>query len=305
MAPSAVEPYEQRDGLALETTSDDIDAVNVLKANMRKEREMTDASEFDADKDKTQFRQYEAACDRVKNFYREQHEKQTVAYNLKARHDFRFNTRAEMSIWEAMEKLNTLIDESDPDTSLSQIEHLLQTAEAMRKDGKPRWMQLTGLIHDLGKLLFFYGAQGQWDVVGDTFPVGCAFDKRIIYPDTFVNNPDYGHEIYSTKYGIYSPGCGLDNIMLSWGHDEYLYHIVKEQSTLPLEALAMIRYHSFYPWHSAGAYHEFMNEHDVKMLEAVKAFNPYDLYSKSDDVPSVEVLKVRWSTPKSLIMPLI
>jgi inositol oxygenase len=247
MAPSAVEAYEERDGLALETTSDDIDAVNVLKANMRKEREMTDASEFDADKDKTQFRQYEAACDRVKNFYREQHERQTVAYNLKARHDFRFNTRAEMSIWEAMEKLNTLIDESDPDTSLSQIEHLLQTAEAMRKDGKPRWMQLTGLIHDLGKLLFCYGAQGQWDVVGDTFPVGCAFDNGIIYPDTFVNNPDYGHEIYSTKYGIYSPGCGLDNIMLSWGHDEYLYHIVKDQSTLPVEALAMIRYHSFYP----------------------------------------------------------
>src|SRR3984893_1831593 len=97
-------------------------------------------------------------------------------------------------------RLNTLIDESDPDTSLSQIEHLLQSAEAIRRDGKPRWMQLTGLIHDLGKLLFFYNAQGQWDVVGDTFPVGCAFDKRIIYPDTFVNNPDYGHPIYGTKY---------------------------------------------------------------------------------------------------------
>ena len=27
-----------------------------------------------------------------------------------------------MTVWEAMEKLNTLIDESDPDTSLSQIE---------------------------------------------------------------------------------------------------------------------------------------------------------------------------------------
>lgn len=292
MAPSAIDVYEERDGLALEETSDSIDAVNVLKANLRQERAMADASEFDADKDKTQFRQYEAACDRVKNFYREQHEKQTVAYNLKARHDFKFKTRAEMSIWDAMEKLNTLIDESDPDTSLSQIEHLLQTAEAMRKDGKPRWMQLTGLIHDLGKLLFFYGAEGQWDVVGDTFPVGCAFDKRIIYPDTFKNNPDYDHEIYGTKYGIYSPGCGLDNIMLSWGHDEYLYMVVKDQSTLPQEALAMIRYHSFYPWHSAGAYHEFMNEHDLKMLEAVKAFNPYDLYSKSDDVPSVEVLKV-------------
>jgi len=54
----------------------------------------------------------------------------------------------------------------------------------------------------------------------------------------------------------------------------------------------MIRYHSFYPWHSAGAYHDLMDEHDVKMLEAVRAFNPYDLYSKSDNVPKVEDLKV-------------
>lgn len=51
-------------------------------------------------------------------------------------------------------------------TELSQIEHLLQTAEAMRRDGKPDWMQAVGLVHDLGKLLFFFGSQGQWDVVG-------------------------------------------------------------------------------------------------------------------------------------------
>ena len=57
------------------------------------------------------------------------------------------------------------------------------------------------------------------------------------------------------------------------------------------EALAMIRYHSFYPWHNQGAYQWMMNEKDVKMLEAVKAFNPYDLYSKSDDVPKAEELK--------------
>ncbi|KAH8819363.1 putative inositol oxygenase [Xylogone sp. PMI_703] len=291
MAPSAaIAPHADRDGLALESLSDNIDTVNVLKSQM-KEKGMLEQSEFDAEKDKAQFRQYEQACDRVKNFYREQHEKQTVAFNLKARNDFKSKYRGEMTIWEAMEKLDTLIDESDPDTQLSQINHLLQSAEALRRDGKPRWMQLTGLIHDLGKLLYFYNAQGQWDVVGDTFPVGCAFSDKIIYPDTFTNNPDYGHDIYGTKYGIYSPGCGMDNIMLSWGHDEYLYHIVKDQSTLPPEALAIIRYHSFYPWHSGGAYTEFMNEHDQKMLAAVKAFNPYDLYSKSDDVPSVEELK--------------
>ncbi|KAK5628752.1 hypothetical protein RRF57_004467 [Xylaria bambusicola] len=293
MAPGVlVEETTDRDGLQLEATSDSIDMVNALKDRMKqKDEDWTSKSKFDDQKDKTQFRQYEDACDRVKAFYKEQHTKQTVAYNLKVRNNLKFQKREEMTIWQAMEKLNTLIDESDPDTSLSQIQHLLQSAEAIRRDGKPRWMQLTGLIHDLGKLLFFYGSEGQWDVVGDTFPVGCAFDERIIYPGSFSDNPDIHDPIYSTKYGIYSPGCGLDNIMLSWGHDEYLYEIVKNQSTLPPEALAMIRYHSFYPWHKEGAYREFMNEHDEKMLEAVRAFNPYDLYSKSDGLPDVEELK--------------
>lgn len=92
-------------------------------------------SEFDETKDKTQFRDYDAACDRVKNFYKEQHgmlhsstmlfthwpivvEKQTVEFNIKARVNFKTKRRARMSVWEAMEMLNTLIDESDPDVRL-------------------------------------------------------------------------------------------------------------------------------------------------------------------------------------------
>jgi hypothetical protein len=42
-------------------------------------------------------------------------EKQTVAFNIQARVDFKSKKRARMSVWEAMELLNTLIDESDPD----------------------------------------------------------------------------------------------------------------------------------------------------------------------------------------------
>jgi inositol oxygenase len=306
MAPAAVvcvtPNFTKRDDHALEDLSDSIDTVNILKANLKNQKGLYDASAFDKDKDKTKFRQFEAACERVRYFYREQHTKQTVAYNLQVRNSFYSKNRAEMTIWGAIEKLSTLIDASDPDTSLSQIEHLLQAAEAIRRDGKPRWMQLTGLIHDLGKLLYFFDAKGQWDVVGDTFPIGCAFDDCIIYgSESFLDNPDYGHEIYGTKYGIYNPGCGLDNIMLSWGHDEYLYHVVKDQSTLPKEALAMIRYHSFYPWHSAGGYHEFMNNHDREMLKAVKAFNPYDLYSKNDNIPKIEELKVCLSTSTSVL----
>lgn len=64
---------------------------------------------------------------------------------------------------------------------------------------------------------------------------------------------------------------------------QYLYHVFKDQSSLPLEALAMIRYHSFYPWHREGAYTHLTNEKDNEILAAVRAFNPYDLYSKSDE----------------------
>ena len=59
-----------------------------------------------------------------------------------------------------------MLTNAAPQTELSQIEHLLQTAEVIRRDGKPEWMQVAGLIHDLGKLLLFFGSDGQWDVVG-------------------------------------------------------------------------------------------------------------------------------------------
>ena len=45
----------------------------------------------------------------------------------------------------------------------------------------------------------------------------------------------------------------------------------------------MIRYHSLYPWHREGAYTHLMEPRDHVALEAVRAFNPYDLYSKSDE----------------------
>ncbi|KAF9444920.1 myo-inositol oxygenase [Macrolepiota fuliginosa MF-IS2] len=275
-----------RKGRELDEVSDAIDEVNVRKGQL-----WDDKSNFDEEKDKNAFRDYENACQGVKNFYLEQHEMQTVRFNIRARIKFLRRTRAKMGIWEAMELLNTLVDDSDPDTSLSQIEHLLQTAEAIRRDGKPEWMQVTGLVHDLGKLLLVFGSEGQWDVVGDTFVVGCQFSDKCIYPETFAKNPDASNPMFNSKYGIYDPHCGLENVMLSWGHDEYLYHVLKDQSTLPPEALAMIRYHSFYPWHREGAYDYLCNDEDRKLLAAVKAFNPYDLYSKSDERASPEELR--------------
>ena len=46
----------------------------------------------------------------------------------------------------------------------------------------------------------------------------------------------------STKYGMYEPNCGLDKVYVSWGHDEYLYQVLKHnKSTLPEEGMYMIR----------------------------------------------------------------
>ncbi len=48
---------------------------------------------------------------------------------------------------------------------------------------------------------------------------------------------------------------------------------IADVSAVPKEALAMIRYHSFYPWHREGAYRHLMNEDDEASLRAVKSFN--------------------------------
>ncbi|PIA28814.1 hypothetical protein AQUCO_06600023v1 [Aquilegia coerulea] len=203
--------------------------------------------------------------------------------------------RTEMSIWECCELLNEFIDESDPDLDEPQIEHLLQTAEAIRKDyPNEDWMHLVGLIHDLGKVLLHpkFGELPQWAVVGDTYPVGCAFDESIIHHKYFKDNPDYNNPKYNTKNGIYKEGCGLNNVLMSWGHDDYMYMVAKEnKTTLPSAALFIIRYHSFYPLHKCGAYKHLMNEEDEENLKWLHTFNKYDLYSKSKVRIDVEKVK--------------
>jgi inositol oxygenase len=63
-----------------------------------------------------------------------------------------------LNVRQALEKLNELVDESDPDTSLPNIVHAFQAAERARKEFPEHdWLHLTALIHDLGKIMAFYG----------------------------------------------------------------------------------------------------------------------------------------------------
>ena len=252
-------------------------------------------------KAKDEFRNYDnPGRDTVKEFYRLNHKYQTFDFVQEKKAEFLQFNRKELKVWEALDFLNTLVDDSDPDIELDQLQHLLQTAEAIRADGHPDWFVLTGLVHDLGKVLCLFG-EPQWAVVGDTFPVGCAFSDKIVYHEYFSDNPDAGDERYNTRYGVYEPGCGLENVQLSWGHDEYMYQIMKDY--LPEPALYMIRYHSFYPQHRENAYDHLLNDHDREMFEWVKKFNPYDLYSKSPHPPVLEELRPYYQKLISKYLP--
>ncbi|XP_073306328.1 probable inositol oxygenase [Primulina huaijiensis] len=203
------------------------------------------------------FRDYEAGSERkesVTEIYRLKHLNQTYDFVMQMREIYGKLDRIEMSIWECCELLNQVVDESDPDLDAPQIQHLLQAAEAIRKDYPNQdWLHLTALIHDLGKVLLLpsFGGLPQWAVVGDTFPLGCAFDESIIH-----------------------------------------YKVAKEnKTTLPSAALFVIRYHSFYSLHGSGAYGHLMNEEDFENLKWLQIFNKYDLYSKSNVNIDVEKVK--------------
>lgn len=236
-----------------------------------------------------QYRNYDQPeRDTVREFYRLNHTYQTYDFVRQKESEFLRFDKKEMPIWDAFTFLNQLVDDSDPDTSLDQLQHLLQTSEAIRRDGHPDWMVLVGLVHDMGKVLCLFG-EPQWAVVGDTFPVGCAHSDKIVYPEFFDQNPDSKDERYNTRYGVYSPNCGLRNVHMSWGHDEYVYHMMKDY--LPESGLYMLRYHSFYAQHREHAYDHLMDDHDREMFKWVKLFNPYDLYSKNPNPPDWNVLR--------------
>ena len=150
-------------------------------------------------------------------------------------------------------------------------------------------MQIVGLIHDLGKIIYLFGEdkdgtteKEQWGLVGDTFITGCKIPDSIILPEYNKLNSD--NNKYD-KIGLYKENIGLENTLCCFGHDEYLYRMLKYNNiNLPEEVYYMIRYHSLYLWHEQNEYSYFENEKDKKMKKWVKLFNKYDLYTKDNSI---------------------
>nr|XP_004409715.2 PREDICTED: inositol oxygenase [Odobenus rosmarus divergens] len=246
-------------------------------------------------KDKGSFRNYTSGplLDRVFATYKLMHTQQTVDFVKKKHTQFGGFSYKKMTVLEAVDMLDRLVDESDPDVDFPNSFHAFQTAEGIRKAHPDKdWFHLVGLLHDLGKVLVLTG-EPQWAVVGDTFPVGCRPQASVVFCDsTFQDNPDLQDPRYSTELGMYQPHCGLENVLMSWGHDEYMYQMMKfNKFCLPPEAFYMVRFHSFYPWHTGGDYRQLCSEQDLAMLPWVQEFNKFDLYTKSPELPDVDALR--------------
>ena len=216
--------------------------------------------------------------------YYDMYKNQTYDYVINKNKKYSILNNAKLSINEILNIMDKFVDPSDPDLDKSNSIHAYQTAERIREKYPYDYdLQIIGLIHDLGKILFIFG-EPPWAIVGDTFVLGCRIPKSVVYYNSLkyiiYQHPDYNNSIL----GVYKEKCGLDKLLLSFGHDEYLYQVLKQNKTHKIKEKYMniIRYHSFYPWHTMGEYRQFMNKSDYKKLENVLMFNQFDLYSKND-----------------------
>jgi inositol oxygenase len=223
----------------------------------------------------------------VQGFYLRHNRDQTLERARALRERYRARILGRATVAERFDSLSQICDESDSDLEgMSQLGHALQTANALRRDGRSEDWIVLGLVHDLGKILLEFGEKPEF-VVGDIHPLGCAFSPRIRHAEYLELNSDSRNPLYQTRCGIYEEGCGLDAVTFAYGHDEYLYWILKEH--LPYDVAWAIRYHSFQS--VAEDYLHLFDGRDRELRESrMKLFARYDLYTKDPSVATAEHL---------------
>jgi inositol oxygenase len=166
-----------------------------------------------------------------------------------------------MDVWDAMLMIVEFKDQSQSD-EIPLIHHLFQTAESLRMADACDWMQLVGLIHDLGVVLAYIRGQAadgttvsnQWGLTGETIVIEAG-----------------------------PPGGGLDCCLVSYGHAEFMYQVLLRSPgvQLPPMALRVIRYHSLVRWHTGGEYRGLEDATDRAARPIIREFYRHDRYGRS------------------------
>jgi inositol oxygenase len=229
----------------------------------------------------------------VQLFHRLNHARQTVDFVRRQRAAFTRLNKARMTVFEALAALDTL---REYETALlgqegaaaaremGLAEHAFQTAEACRlAHPDAEWLQLAGLLHGLGKLLAHptFGAEAQWAVCGESFPVGCQHSANITAAEYFCVNPDRRRRMYNTPTGMYARNCGLGNVMMSWSGAEYLHLVLTSNRgvRLPGPTLWLLR-HSKFRTLAAGDYGQLLDDTDRSMVPWLAEFQELSAFKR-------------------------
>ena len=153
--------------------------------------------------------------------HRLNHMNQTYDFSVRRRPSLLQFNRRTMTPWDALDYLNTLVDDSDPTSRSRRLITLIQTGEAMRANGEPEWMVLTGFVHDLWQSARLFG-EPQWAVVGDTFPTGCAYSNKVVWSEFFALNPDMKRPESADEVRHVRARFAARRRANELGHDEYL-----------------------------------------------------------------------------------
>lgn len=156
-------------------------------------------------------------------------------------------------------------------------------AEMLRKSGYPDWMQLTALIHEIGRVVYFLDTESaaeaekegyDWTVSCRSRVVGCRAPARASFDEFRSLCPDETDDRYRSALGMYEEGCGLANVWLAWTGPEYVYHMLRHNgAVLPEEGMAILRLFPLGDWHCYGECGHLANEDDEDLREWVAEFD--------------------------------
>jgi len=176
------------------------------------------------------------------------HDAQSVDDVMRLRDKYATPVFGSVSPWSLVEMLGQCIDPSDQRLyCASQQMHVLQIINAMEAENAATpQMLLVALVHDLGKVL----------LLTDEAPQNIVCMNRPLQAGT--------------------PGCGLDNCVFQWNHDEWAYARLRDH--LPDHLAWLVRYHSILP---ATCLH-YMDARDQDYCRRyLKHFARYDHETKS------------------------
>src|SRR5918999_5441936 len=92
------------------------------------------------------------------SLYLRHHRDQTMARVLELRAKYGARRLGRATVWERLMSLRSINDESDADLQgMTQLGHALQTANSLADAGLEEGWIITGLVHDLGKILIEHG----------------------------------------------------------------------------------------------------------------------------------------------------